>query len=493
VLVTLSTTHVPATDLGFLLHKNPARAQQVEVSTGVAHVFYPEAREDRCTVALLLEVDPVGLVRTARAAGGDAGPLAQYVNDRPYAASSLLAVALGKVFASARRGVSRERPDLVDVALPLEVHVPALSCRGGTEMAHRFFAPLGWTVDARAVPLDEEHPEWGDSRYVDLRLTGRLRLADALNHLYVALPVLDDARHHWVGADEVDKLLRAGGGWLAAHPDRDLITRRYLRHRTGLTRTALERLAEVDDVDAAVLDDATAPPVPAAGGPTAAAGDAADEAADDAADDEAPDRPLPLAQQRHGAVLAALRSAGAQRVVDLGCGAGALLPALLAERSFTEVVGVDVSARALEIAARRLRLDRMPERQRERIRLFQSGLTYTDARLRGYDAAVLLEVVEHLDPDRLPALEHAVFGAAAPATVVLTTPNAEYNVRYPDLPPGAFRHRDHRFEWTRRQFADWTAAVGERYGYGVRLLGVGDDDPEVGTPTQLAVFTRSAA
>jgi 3' terminal RNA ribose 2'-O-methyltransferase Hen1 len=482
VLVTLTTTHPPATDLGFLLHKNPARAQQVEVSTGTAHVFYPEATDQRCTVALLLEVDPVGLVRTARAGGTEGAALAQYVNDRPYAASSLLAVALGKVFASARRGVSRERPELVDVALPLEVHVPALSCRGGAEMAHRFFAPLGWRVEATAVPLDEAVPGWGDSRYVDLRLTGELRLADALNQLYVALPVLDDAKHHWIGADEVEKLLRAGSGWLAAHPDRELITRRYLKHRAALTRRAIERLAEVDDAEAEALDDATAPPVTAAGGPTDA-----DEAADAAAD-----RPVPLALQRHGAVLDALRSAGAQRVVDLGCGAGALLPALLAEPAFTEVVGVDVSARALEVAARRLRLDRMPERQRARIRLLQSGLTYTDARLRGYDAAVLMEVVEHLDPDRLPALEHAVFGAAAPATVVVTTPNVEFNVRYADLPAGAFRHRDHRFEWTRAEFAAWAAGVGDRHGYAVRLLGVGTEDPEVGPPSQLAVFTRGA-
>ncbi|SDM48021.1 3' terminal RNA ribose 2'-O-methyltransferase Hen1 [Geodermatophilus siccatus] len=481
MLVTLSTTHVPATDLGFLLHKNPARAQQVEVSTGTAHVFYPEADEHRCTVALLLEVDPIGLVRSARAGSAEGAALAQYVNDRPYAASSLLAVALGKAFASARRGVSRERPALVDVALPLEVHVPALSCRGGVDVAHRFLAPLGWRVEATAVPLDETFPEWGDSRYVDLRLTGELRLADALNHLYVALPVLDDARHHWIGTDEIDKLLRAGSGWLATHPDRDLITRRYLGHRTALARRAIERLAEVDDAAPEALDDATAPPVAAAGGPRTA------EHEEDAG------RPVPLALQRHGAVLAALRSAGAQRVVDLGCGAGAFLQALLAESAFTEVVGVDVSARALEVAARRLRLDRLPERQRARIRLLQSGLTYTDARLRGYDAAVLMEVVEHLDPDRLPALEHAVFGAAAPTTVVVTTPNVEYNVRFEGLAAGAFRHRDHRFEWTRQEFAGWAAAVGERHGYAVRLLGVGDDDPEVGTPTQLAVFTRRAA
>jgi 3' terminal RNA ribose 2'-O-methyltransferase Hen1 len=481
VLVTLSTTHVPATDLGFLLHKNPDRAQQVDVSTGTAHVFYPEANEHRCTAALLLDVDPIGLVRTARAGGAEGAALAQYVNDRPYAASSLLAVALGKVFSSARRGVSKERPELVDVALPLEVHVPALSCRGGPEMAHRFFAPLGWQVEATAVPLDETLPEWGDSRYVDLRLTGELRLADALNHLYVALPVLDDAKHYWIGNDEIEKLLRAGSGWLSTHPDRELITRRYLGHRTALTRRAIERLAEVDDAEVEALDDATAPALAAAGGPQTTDADGT------------ADRPVPLALQRHGAVLAALRSAGAQRVIDLGCGAGALLPALLAERAFTEILGVDVSARALEIAARRLRLDRLPDRQRARIRLLQSGLTYTDARLRGYDAAVLMEVIEHLDLDRLPALEHAVFGAAAPTTVVVTTPNVEYNARFDNLPAGTFRHRDHRFEWTRQEFADWASVIADRYGYAVRLLGVGDEDPDVGTPTQMAVFTRGAA
>jgi 3' terminal RNA ribose 2'-O-methyltransferase Hen1 len=481
VLVTLSTTHVPATDLGFLLHKNPARAQQVDVSTGLAHVFHPVADEARCTVALLLEVDPIGLVRTARAGGTEGAALAQYVNDRPYAASSLLAVALGKAFSSARRGVSKERPDLVDVALPLEVHVPALSCRGGPDMARRFFEPLGWRVDATAVPLDETFPEWGESRYVDLRLTGELRVADALNHLYVALPVLDDAKHYWVGSDEIEKLLRAGSGWLAAHPERELITRRYLGHRTALTRRAIERLAEVDDAEVGTLDDATAPPVAAVGGVPVADGE------------ELPDRPVPLVLQRHGAVLAALRSVGAQRVVDLGCGAGALLSALLAEPAFTEILGVDVSARALEVAARRLRLDRLPDRQRARIRLLQSGLTYTDARLRGYDAAVLMEVIEHLDVDRLPALEHAVFGAAAPTTVLVTTPNVEYNVRFEGLPQGSFRHRDHRFEWTRREFADWATSVAGRHGYAVRLLGVGAEDPDVGTPSQMAVFTRATA
>lgn len=469
MLITLSTTHVPATDLGFLLHKNPARAQQVSVSTGVAHVFYPEVSADRCTAALLLEVDPIGLVRTARSGAGEGTALAQYVNDRPYAASSLLAVALGKAFSSARRGLSKERPELVDVALPLDVHIPVLSCRGGVEVAHRFFGPLGWSVEASALPLDEEFPAWGDSRYLRLRLQGELRLADALNHLYVALPVLDDAKHYWVGSDEVEKLLRAGGGWLADHPDREWITSRYLRHRVALTRRVIERLAEVDDAEPAALD---LEPV----------------ATDGEADNE---RPVPLALQRHGAVLAALRAAGARRVIDLGCGPGALLPALLAEPAFTEILGVDVSARSLEIAARRLRLDTMPERQRSRIGLLQSGVTYTDARLHGYDAAVLMEVIEHLDLDRLPALEHSVFAAARPGVVVITTPNADYNVLFDGLPAGRFRHRDHRFEWSRREFAEWAELVAARHGYSVRLHGVGEEHPEHGAPTQLAIFTHA--
>jgi 3' terminal RNA ribose 2'-O-methyltransferase Hen1 len=322
---------------------------------------------------------------------------------------------------------------------------------------------------------------WGDSRYLQVRLTGTLRVADAINHLYVGLPVLDDGKHYWVSTDEIDKLLRAGEGWLADHPERGLITRRYLAHKGSLARQAIARLAEVDDTDPDVLDDATAPALAQAG---AAAHDLV-HAADPL------DKPVPLVVQRHGSVLAALRSVGARRVVDLGCGSGALLPLLLSETAFTEVVGVDVSHRALQEAARRLRLDRMPERKRDRLQLLQGALTYTDKRLVGYDAAVLMEVIEHLDPDRLPALEHAVFGFARPNSVIVTTPNVEHNVRYPDLPPGAMRHRDHRFEWTRAEFAEWARRVADAHSYSVRLLPVGVDDVEVGPPTQMAVFTRT--
>ncbi|MFD1530537.1 3' terminal RNA ribose 2'-O-methyltransferase Hen1 [Pseudonocardia aurantiaca] len=472
MLLTLTTTAEPATDLGFLLHKHPDRAQSFPVTAGTAHVFYPRAEPGECTAALLLEVDPITLVRGR----SDAFTLGQYVNDRPYAAGSMLAVAISSVFSSAMKGRCAARPELAATPILLTVRIPTLSCRGGDDLVRRLFTPLGWDVSTTPVPLDPQVPDWGDSRYLDTVLTGELLLSDALTHLYVLLPVLDGAKHYWVGEDEVEKLLRAGAGWLAAHPERAMISERYLAHRRAYVATALERLADADDTDV----DALAEPVVAV----------------------QPGRPEPLAVQRRVAVLAVLRASGARRVLDLGCGGGALLRDLLAEPSFTEIVGVDVSARALEVAARGLQLDRMGERQRERITLRQSALTYTDASLAGYDAAVLMEVIEHVDEERLPALEQAVFGAARPATVVVTTPNVEYNVRFEALEAGRSRgmeaggagkgkrHADHRFEWTRAQFREWASGVAGRRGYAVRFLPVGAEDPEVGPPTQLAVFDR---
>ncbi|MBB5959535.1 3' terminal RNA ribose 2'-O-methyltransferase Hen1 [Saccharothrix tamanrassetensis] len=445
MLLTLTTTHRPATDLGHLLHKHPERAQSFSTSSGTAHVFYPRADEEECTVALLLEVDPVALVR------GPGSTLTQYVNDRPYVANSLLTVALGSVFRTAMNGRSESREELAGTPIPLAVRIPVLPHR----LVERLFTPLGWTADITPIALDEH----GDSRYADVTLTGTLTLSDALKHLYVLLPVLDGSKHYYVAEDEVDKLLRAGEGWLGGHPDCELITTRYLMRRRPLVQSALSRLADVDEVEPEELDNALAEPR------------------------------VSLAVQRREVVVAQLKEAGARRVLDLGCGGGALLRALLAEPGFTEIHGVDVSAQALHVAARKLGVDRMGDRQRARLTLRQSSLTYADPELAGYDAAVLMEVVEHLDPVRLPALEHSVFVVARPRTVLVTTPNVEYNELFETLPAGQFRHSDHRFEWTRAEFRTWADGVAQRRGYAVRHLPVGPADADRGAPTQLAVFT----
>lgn len=451
MLLTLTTTHRPATDLGYLLVKHPARVHSAELSFGKAHLFYPEATEERCTAALLLDVDPVGIVREGELSD-------QYVNDRPWVASSFLSVAMGRLLRTAMTGESKDRPALAATPIPLVARLPSLPCRGGEALLRELFEPLGYTVTATNQPLGAGY---GPSRIHDVTLTATLPLSTLLGHLYVLVPVLDDHKHYWVGEDEVEKLLRRGEGWLAEHPRRDLIVRRYLRHRARLTRHALARLVE-GDPDAEALQAEAA--------------------------EEALEAPLSLDEQRRAAVLAELRLCGAKRVLDLGCGEGRLVRALLDEAAVTEVVGVDASVRALEVAARRL--ERVPERRRERAKLLQGALGYRDTRLVGFDAAAVVEVIEHLDPPRLDSFTRALFGHTRPQTVVLTTPNVEYNALFPD--PGALRHRDHRFEWTRAQFRAWAEAAAEAHGYRVRFEPVGAEHEAHGPPTQMGVFTRCA-
>lgn len=464
MLLTITYSGRPATDLGYLLHKNPARIHSAELSFGQAHIFYPEANEERCTAALALEIDPIGLVRNRRGPRGEGYSLDQYVNDRPYVASSFLSVAIARMFGTTLSGKSKQRQELAEKALPLGVRIPTVPSRAGEDLLRRLFEPLGYLVSVTGHVLDEKFPDWGDSRYFSVALNGTVRVRDLLTHLYVLLPVLDDDKHYWVGEDEMEKLLRRGEGWLKAHPERELITKRYLKHQKWLTNEALERLIGEEE--------------PWADG----------EAETRSLAEEKIERPLSLAEQRVGGVLAVLRGAGAQRVLDLGCGEGRLLRALLKDKQFTEIVGVDVSHRSLEIAAEKLRLEDLPRMQRDRIRLLHGSLTYRDSRLSGFDAATVVEVVEHQDPPRLAAFERELFEFARPRTIVVTTPNVEYNVKFETMPAGQLRHRDHRFEWTRAEFQGWANRMGERFGYDVRFLPVGPEDPVVGAPTQMGVF-----
>jgi 3' terminal RNA ribose 2'-O-methyltransferase Hen1 len=465
MLLTITTTRPPATDLGWLLHKHPDRAQSFELAFGKVHVFYPEATDGRCTAALLLEVDPVGLARSGRNSGNER--LAQYVNDRPYVASSFLSVAIAQVYGSALGGNCKGKEDLAETPLPLVARIAVLPCRrGGAPFLRKLFEPLGYAVNATRHPLDEAFPEWGESPYSTVELSATVRLADLLSHLYVLVPVLDDEKHYWVSNDEVDKLLRHGEGWLASHPEKEQIAARYLKRQGKLVRSALGHLA----ADAATDPDEAA-----------AAADLAEERLE---------AKTSLHERRLATVCGVLQSTGAKRVLDLGCGEGKLLRLLAADPRFTEVVGVDASVRGLEIARERLNRQRLPDGLKDRVKLLHGALTYRDARLTGYDAAAVVEVIEHLDPPRLVAFERALFAAARPGTVVLTTPNREYNVRFDGLPAGKFRHSDHRFEWTRAEFAAWCEGVCREFGYAARIDPLGDVDPEVGAASQMAVFTR---
>ena len=459
MLLTISTQHEPATDLGYLLHKHPDRLQTFDLSFGKAHVYYPEAGQDRCAACLLLDVDPVGMVRGKNR--NQSFLLGHYVNDRPYVASSFMSVAISQVFGTAMGGRCKDRPELVSTPLPLVARIDVLPVRGGEGFLHKLFEPLGYTVEAQRHTLDEQFPEWGESPYYSVTITGTKTLLELLTHLYVLIPVFDNEKHYFVGEAELEKLLAKAGSWLAAHPEKEQITRRYLKYRPNLYREALARLIDVEQVT---------------------------DQPDGPQQEESLEQPLSLNDQRHGTVLATLRSSGARRVIDLGCGEGKLLRELLHDKQFDEIVGMDVSIRSLEIAQKRLKLDQLPERQAKRIKLIHGSLIYRDRRLGGFDAAAVVEVIEHLDPPRLAAFERVLFEFARPQMVVLTTPNQEYNVMWESLPAGHFRHADHRFEWTRQEFQDWANQVAGRYGYSVRFLPVGPEDETVGSPTQMGVF-----
>ncbi len=466
MLLTLTTTHQPATDLGFLLHKNPDRFQSYELSFGQAHVFYPEATAERCQACLLLDVDPVGMVRGK---GQAEGLLDQYVNDRPYVASSFLSVAISQVYGTALQGRCRDRPTLAATPLPLEARLDVLPVRGGERFLRGVFEPLGYSVDAIRHPLDERFPGWGESSYFSVTIRKLTTVSDLLTHLYVLVPVFDNAKHYFVGESELEKLVAKGSGWLANHPKREEISRRYLKHQPSLFRQALARLVREEQPSEAEDD-----------------GKSLADRAEDVLE-----RPLSLHEQRIGAVLAAIRASGAKRVLDLGCGEGKLLRELLRDKQIEEIVGMDVSIRTLETARDRLKLDRLPERQAARIKLIHGSLIYRDRRLEGFDAAAVVEVVEHLDPPRLTAFERAVFEFARPRTVVLTTPNREYNVRWESVGAEKLRHPDHRFEWTRQEFREWAEGVATRHGYRVRFLAIGPEDEVLGSPTQMAVIERN--
>lgn len=483
MLLTITNTRPPATDLGWLLHKHPDKVQPFRTTGGQATVFYPEATEERCTAALLLTIDPIDLVRGT---GPGAHTIStQYVNDRPYVASSLLSSAFTNVYSSALNGRCADRPDLVETPLPLTVTLTVVRVQSWPDGLTRLFEPLGYGIEAVSHPLDERFPDWGQSPYFTVTLRHTITVRELLEHLYVLLPVLDNSRHSFVQEQDVDILVKKGGNWLARHPERAAITRRFLRRQAGLTRLALDRLLTIDEAPA---DDLIGEPVSDEEMDTtlSSAAEAGSLIADPVT---APARRPTLHEQRLDAVLAGLLASGAKSVLDLGCGEGQLLRKLLAEPQFSRILGMDVAYRELLRAKAKLHYDELPPNQRDRLTLMQGSLLYRDQRLEGFEAAALVEVIEHVEPTRLPDLTRVVFGFIAPQTVFITTPNAEYNELY-GLDETQTRHDDHRFEWSRDEFSAWCAATAERFSYRVTIASVGEVDELVGASSQLARFQK---
>ena len=473
VLLTISTTHRPGDGPGL-----PA-AQAPRPGAGVRPVlrhrdacFYPEATDERCTAALLLEVDPVRLARGRRGRARRTSRLGA-VRQRP---------PVRRVVA-ARRGAGRRlphrpqrvaatsRPELADRPIPLEIALPVLPCRGGAELAAPALRAARLDGRGRADRRSTSASRSGATRATSgSGCTGTVRLADALNQLYVLLPVLDDAKHYWQalrrGRQAAPLRRRVAGRAPGAGADHPPLPR---PRRAALTQAALARLAELgDDVEEALEP------------PTTRRSAQPEE-------DRVPlNAPAPRGRARRPA-----RAAGRARSSTSAAGRASSLRALLDDPAFTEVAGVDVSTRALQLAARRLRLDRMSERQRERVALFQGALTYADHRFdglrrRGADGG---RRARRPAAARRPSSESS---SAQRGPGAVARDHAERRVQRalrgadraaPPRPPvrvDAGRVRRVVPTASRRRTATPSSSGG-----------IGDDDPRLGAPTQLAVFVAS--
>ncbi len=464
MLLTITYEGSSTQELGFLLHKNPERAQQFELGYGKAYVFYPEVSNERTTAALLLDIDPIDLARGKL--GSRDGGLFDYVNDRPYASTSFMSTAIARVFGTAMSGRCEKRPMLAETPLKLTANLSSLKDNGDTELAKQIFEPLGYTVETKRTQLDDAFPEWGISTYIDLTVSGTVKLSELLNHIYVLIPVFDRQKHYYISEDEIGKLLAHGEGWLSEHPYKEKITRRYFTAKRSYARKALNILL----ADEMSTDEITA---------------------DTNETDEEKEVRTPLNTQRMETVKNAVLSCGASAVLDLGCGECRLTSLLLNEPQIKRVTACDVSAGVLEKAAQRLHIDRMQTYRKNKLTLMQASLTYKDKRFEGYDCACIVEVIEHIEPMRIPAFERVIFEFAAPRTVILTTPNREYNANYEHMQENSLRHGDHRFEWTRAEFREWTEHICEKFGYSCKLSGIGEADEKLGSPTQMGVFTKN--
>ena len=478
-------------DLGYLLYKNPARAQQFSLSYGKAYVFYPEATDERTTVALLLDIDPIDLARGK--VGSKDGGLFDYVNDRPYASTSFMSTAISRVFGTAMSGRCEGHQELADTPLKLRACLYALRDNGLEELAKELFEPLGYEVQTKRSELDEKFPEWGMAPYIDLIITGNVKVSELLNHIYVLIPVFDRQKHYYISEDEIQKLLRHGEGWLSEHPAKGKITMRYFNARRSYARKALDRLMEEDETENELvyeteneieneLENETENEIEIG---------KKNETGIEKGETVTGTIHKSLNTTRLETVRDAVLASGATSVIDLGCGECKLTSLLLNESQIKKVTACDVSIRELEKAASKLHLDRMQPYRKNKLTLMQASLTYRDKRFEGYDCACVVEVIEHIEPMRIKAFERSVFEFAAPKTVIVTTPNREYNVNYERMQENDLRHNDHRFEWTRKEFETWTEHICQTFGYTCKIQGIGDADEKAGTPTQMGVFTKN--
>lgn len=462
MLLSITCEHEHSQELSWLFHKNPDKIQSFNIIAGKAFVFYPEYSDKKVKICLALDIDTVTLVRKLKLPL-DSHLLQHYVNDRPYVVSSFMSTAISNVFSSALNGNCKDKPELIDVIFPFEVEISVLKVIGGESLIKKFFEPLGYEVETESFNLDEKFENWGKSRYYKVKLKNNLTLKDLLSHLYVLIPTFDMEKHFYIGNIEAENFLKKGESWLKTHPEKETIIKRYFRKLGKYSNYILSKLNENQEDEEKELE----------------------------IDIEVKKKKESLQTIRINTIFDKLCELGTKTVADVGCGEGKLLRLLKNKPQFQKICGTDVVYKNLIIAKDKLDLDEVATHNLEKINIFQSSILYKDDRLKEYETICLIEVIEHIEEDRIVFLEKIVFGYLNTKNVLISTPNSEYNNVYMPENSDSFRHEDHRFEWNREEFKNWVEKICNNFNYNADFFGIGDYNEQFGYPTQAVILKRN--
>lgn len=443
MLMTITCKGSDAQDLSWLLHKRPDRFQAFNLPYGTAYVFFPEYSDNKCIVTLLLDVESSGLNDICKAKDGEF----QYVNPRQYLSGSLLSGAITKVFASAIKGVCEEKPELVDKVFNYEMEITSFSCRLNPDYIEKLFLPLGYEIDF--TKPSGQYSEIAQ-QFGNLKLIARTTLQKLLSQLFILLPVFDRQLHFWIGESQLEKFIRHSTGWLENHPEKSFIINEYFWPASELKYRVLEYFNAIPS-----------------------------------ADEKAPG----LNALRQEEIINSLIRHDATSILDLGCGNGSLLELLAQEKRFSKIAGMDIAARNIDEA--RKKLCSPGRRLCEAEYVFVGSLTYKDKRISNYDALVLSEVIEHFELERMVLVMKNIFEHAKPRLFIMTTPNKAYNIEYL-LKYDEIRHPDHRHEFNEEEFTSFCQKFASQYNYELEMSSIGEKLPELGAPTLMGIFKKCA-
>ncbi|PYF06198.1 3' terminal RNA ribose 2'-O-methyltransferase Hen1 [Ureibacillus chungkukjangi] len=431
--------------ISYLLAKNPNNLYERRVSGHLVRMFFSQFSEEEVEVTFFVTPDPIELSRN----NSKVYDITSYINDREFVVSSIFCTFLRTALGTALNGKPVEEYEpWVNHPFPLEFSFGPVASQLTDQDIQSLFQPLGYAVEITYGEADYNMDFKSKSSARFITLKGSTTLQMGLRQLFVLIPVLDNYKHYYIDEQEVEKIVRYGEGWLDKHPKREFILRQALRFKEVYGQFENQHTKKENE---------SSPK-------------------------------LRLNDLRYDKIVGKVNQLKRKEtVVDLGSGEGKLSEKLGFIDGVKEILAVEPSESATLKALKRFEKAAQDKNFVKPRQIFGS-LFYYDERLKGKDVLILCEVIEHIDEYRLPKIIQTILQDYRPRTLIITTPNQEYNEVYGM--GGDYRHPDHRFEWTREEFQTWCKTQNENHEYNIAFDGIGEEHELHGYPTQMCLFTR---